>query len=116
MLHVPECSWANDVRRDVVYGVSQRTRELGIRMALGARPAIVLGLVHRHSLMLTIVGVVLGLLGAAVLTRMLESMLFELTRWIPRPSLALPFCSSWLPASRHTCPPGAPRWWIRWSV
>jgi putative ABC transport system permease protein len=63
----------------VAYGVTQRTREIGIRTALGAQPAEVLRLVLGQSLCLTVVGVALGLGGAAAATRYLEGMLFGLT-------------------------------------
>ena len=53
----------------VAYGVVQRTHEIGIRMALGARRAAVLGLVMRQSSILTLVGLVLGVDAAAMLTR-----------------------------------------------
>jgi putative ABC transport system permease protein len=67
-----------------VYGVmaravTHRTREIGIRMALGAAPSTVLTLILRQSMTLTIMGAALGLLGAAAVTRYLEGMLFELT-------------------------------------
>jgi putative ABC transport system permease protein len=64
-----------------IYGVmafivSGRTKEIGIRMALGATPREVTRLVLAHSVRLTIVGVVLGLAGAAALAQMLAGMLF----------------------------------------
>ena len=64
-----------------VYGLmshiaAERTRELGLRMALGARVGDVLRLVLREGLGLAIAGVVLGLAGAAALTRVLRNMLF----------------------------------------
>ena len=63
----------------VAYGVVQRTHEIGIRMALGARRAAVLRLVSRQSIALTIAGIILGLAGALAVTRYLENLLFEVT-------------------------------------
>jgi putative ABC transport system permease protein len=63
----------------VSHAVTQRTREIGIRMAIGAAPSRVLGAVLRQSLTLTGIGAALGMLVAAGLTSYLESMLFELT-------------------------------------
>ena len=61
------------------YTVSRRSTEIGIRMALGARPAHVLALILRQTLALTAIGIGLGLAGAAVVTRYLHGMLFGLT-------------------------------------
>ncbi|HMC62570.1 MAG TPA: FtsX-like permease family protein, partial [Candidatus Solibacter sp.] len=59
------------------YSVSQRTSELGIRIALGAQPASILGLVMKQAGWLIGAGVAVGLGGAYVLTRYLESLLFN---------------------------------------
>ena len=58
------------------YRVSQRTQEIGIRMALGARPEQVLGQVLRDGMTLVSVGVAIGLIGALWATSLLRSLLF----------------------------------------
>jgi len=67
-----------------VYGVisyvsAGRTREVGVRMALGARPADVLRLFVKQGMALVLLGVALGLLGAFVLTRVMTSLLFSVS-------------------------------------
>ena len=61
----------------VSYGVAQRTREIGIRTALGAGPREVLGLVIHQALRLAAVGILVGGAAALLLTRFLQSLLFQ---------------------------------------
>ena len=63
----------------MAYAVAQRTREIGIRMALGAKGWDVLKLVVRQALLLIVGGLLLGLAGAMALTRFLSSQLWEVT-------------------------------------
>lgn len=63
----------------LAYSVARRTSEIGLRMALGARPWNIVQLVLRESLIPVVMGAVLGLAGAIASTRLVESMLFGLT-------------------------------------
>ena len=63
----------------LAYAVSQRTREIGIRIALGAHPGAVLRMVLRQGLILTLLGVGFGLAASLGATRLLESQLFDIT-------------------------------------
>jgi putative ABC transport system permease protein len=89
--------------------VRQRTREIGIRLALGARPSNVFRLIVGQGMGLATIGVGLGLGGAAVITRYLESLLYEVKPVDPPTfgvvaalllSIALLAC--YLPARRAT--------------
>jgi len=61
------------------YVVTQRTREIGIRMALGAQLADVLKMVLRYAMTLVVIGTIVGLAGAYAVTRVMSSLLFEVT-------------------------------------
>ena len=61
----------------IAYSVSQRTREIGIRMALGAQQPTVTGMFVRHGLLLTGIGVGCGLVAAVLLMRLMSSLLFN---------------------------------------
>jgi putative ABC transport system permease protein len=67
----------------VAYAVSQRTREIGIRIALGAQAKDVLKMVASRGLSLALTGVSAGLVGAFSLTRLMESLLFEVSATDP---------------------------------
>ncbi len=67
----------------IAYSVSQRTREIGIRMALGAHPAGLKQMFVRHGLLLAGIGALIGLAGAAGLTRLMSSLLFGVTALDP---------------------------------
>ena len=62
----------------VAFSVNQRTQEFGIRMALGAPRTGVLGMVVRQGLALVSIGLVIGMAGAILLTRLLTTLLFEI--------------------------------------
>ena len=67
----------------IAYVVSQRTREIGIRTALGAQPAELLRMIVSHGLVLACAGAALGLVAAAGLTRLMSSLLFGVTALDP---------------------------------
>jgi putative ABC transport system permease protein len=67
----------------MAYSVAQRTQEIGVRMALGARPFHVLGLIFKQSLVMLVIGAVIGLAGAFALTRLMRTLLFEITATDP---------------------------------
>jgi len=89
------------------YFVAQRTNEIGVRMALGARYSNVLGLVLRQGLLLAGIGVMVGVFGALALTRLLSSLLFAVTPTDPVTFAAAPVLllavaalACWIPARR----------------
>jgi putative ABC transport system permease protein len=74
----------------VSFAVSSRTREIGVRMAFGARPAGVLARVLRDGASLSLAGAALGLAGALVLTRFLSTLLYEVSPHDPLTLVAVP--------------------------
>jgi predicted permease len=91
----------------ISYMVSLRTREIGVRMALGAQSDQVRGMVVRQGMALTLVGVVIGLAGAVVLSRLISSLLYGIAPYDPLTLavvtvtlLSVAALASWLPAMR----------------
>jgi putative ABC transport system permease protein len=67
----------------IAYGVTQRTQEIGIRMALGAQRGAVLGMIVRQAVVLVVAGIVTGAAGALLLTRLMEGLLFQVKPYDP---------------------------------
>ena len=93
----------------MAYSVARRTHELGVRMALGASAPHVLRLVLRQGMLTTAVGLAIGIAGALVLTRAMQSMLFGISPTDPIALLAVALLlglaallASYLPARRAT--------------
>jgi putative ABC transport system permease protein len=98
----------------LAYAVSQRTHEFGIRLALGALPRSVVGMVVRQGLSLTALGLALGLGGALLFSRLLKGLLFGVTPTDPPTFLAVAallaivaLAACLLPARRATAVPPA---------
>jgi putative ABC transport system permease protein len=93
----------------LAFAVSQRTREIGIHMALGARTRDVLLMVIRQGMALVVIGVVLGVAGAYAVTRTMRSLLFEVGTTDPLTFVLVSvllavvgFVACYLPARRAT--------------
>ena len=91
----------------LAYTTLKRVREIGIRLALGARPGQIRALVLSHGLKLLLIGSMFGLVAAVALSRALQSVLFEVRGIDPRIYLgvgallfAATFFASWIPAQR----------------
>ena len=91
----------------LAYAVSQRRQEIGVRVALGATPRTVLGLIVGQGMTLAVIGVVAGIAGALVLTRVMATVLFNVRATDPATFatvvvvlLGTALLASWLPARR----------------
>ena len=91
----------------ISYSVAQRTRELGIRLALGASRSHVLMLVERQGMALVMVGLAIGIAGAFLLTRLMASLLFRVSpadpitfASVPILLIAVSLLACYLPARR----------------
>ena len=88
--------------------VSERTQEMGIRLALGADRPTILKLVLGQGMLLTAIGLSVGLAGAAVLTRTLSGLVYGVGMLDPLTFVAVPRCLRWWRCSRASFPRAAP--------
>ncbi|HWY49543.1 MAG TPA: FtsX-like permease family protein [Bryobacteraceae bacterium] len=95
----------------IAYSVSQRTREIGIRVALGAQRQQLAGMFVRHGSQLTAAGVVCRLGASVALNRLMSSLLFEVSRFDPITYAAV---AVWWPQPRWLviCHRDGPPQWI----
>ena len=98
----------------IAYSVSQRTQEIGVRMAVGADRRSVLTLVIREGLLMALTGVAIGVALALVAAGRMRELLVDVTAHDPIAFAgAATRCSSASPSRPATFPPAAPRGWIR---
>jgi putative ABC transport system permease protein len=91
------------------YAVTQRTNEIGVRIALGAQSGDVIGLVLKQGMALTLVGVAIGLIATFAMTRLMTSLLFGVSATDPITFaaiaallIAVAILACWIPARRAT--------------
>jgi ABC-type antimicrobial peptide transport system permease subunit len=91
----------------MAYSVSNRTNEIGIRLALEAQPSEVRGMILRESAWLSVAGIVAGVAAAIALTRAVKSMLYGIQPYDPATLsagvfllLMVAIAASWIPARR----------------
>ena len=91
----------------MAYSVLRRTNEIGIRMALGAQPSLVLGMILREASRLAMIGILIGVCAASGAGRLIASTLYGVSSWDPATLLAsvvvllaVAIGASWIPARR----------------
>jgi putative ABC transport system permease protein len=91
------------------YAVTERTREMGVRLALGARPRDLLKLFVGQGMMLTLIGLVIGVGASVAVTRLIAKLLFGVSATDPLTFIVIPLLlagvallACWLPARRAT--------------
>ena len=93
----------------MAYGVSQRTHEIGLRMALGAQKRDVMRLVVKQGMALSLIGVAIGLTASYALTRLMKTLLFGVSATDPLTFVVIALLltivamlACWIPARRAT--------------
>jgi putative ABC transport system permease protein len=91
----------------LAYAVNQRRQEIGVRVALGASPRAVLGLIIGRGMLLAGIGVAIGVIGAELLSRSMQAVLYDIQPSDPATFvqvvmvlLVASLLASWLPARR----------------